>query len=267
MTPSLAQLKSSRKYQVHPRTFSKALRRGQVRPAGAILAAHGTRPMNVELVLVLFVALLYGPTVLWLVVRTLRGHRRRLPESFASEHASSSQLASRDGEALDDPDAFWACAGCRSLNRRESSRCYSCRLAKDSASRPAPGQQTASGWVPVMADDIAESTGAAGGAAVIPPAPWSAPKMLEVPDGAPEQPTVAVGPGAPGVATVCPFLGLRSDPSTRYDFPDPGNSCRPAGTTRSQPIDLGHQQARCLTVAHVHCARYRAVEVVAGANR
>jgi len=128
--------------------------------------------MNVELVLVLFVALLYGPTVLWLVLRTLRGHRRRLPESFASEHTSGSQLASRDGEALDDPDAFWACAGCRSLNRRESSRCYSCRMAKDSASRPAPGQQTVSGWVPVMADDIVESAGVAGGTAMIPPAPW-----------------------------------------------------------------------------------------------
>ncbi len=223
--------------------------------------------MNVELVLVLFVALLYGPTVLWLVLRTLRGHRRRLPESFASEHTSGSQLASRDGEALDDPDAFWPCAGCRSLNRRESSRCYSCRMAKDSASRPAPGQQTVSGWVPVMADDIAESAGVAGGAAVIPPAPWIPPKMPEVPGGAPERPTVAVGPGAPAVATVCPFLGLRSDPSTRYDFPDPGNSCRPAGTTRSQPIDLGHQQSRCLTAAHVQCARYRAVDVVVGANR
>jgi hypothetical protein len=223
--------------------------------------------MNVELVLVLFVALLYGPTVLWLVLRTLRGHRRRLPESFASEHTSGSQLASRDGEALDDPDAFWACAGCRSLNRRESSRCYSCRMAKDSASRPAPGQQTVSGWVPVMAADIAEPAGVAGGTAVIPPAPLIPPKMPEVSDGAPERPTVAVGPGAPAVATVCPFLGLRSDPSTRYDFPDPGNSCRPAGTTRSQPIDLGHQQSRCLTAEHVQCARYRAVDVVVGANR
>ena len=54
--------------------------------------------MNVEPVLVLFIALLYGPTVLWLVLRTLRGHRRRLPESFTSEPISNSQLASRDGE-------------------------------------------------------------------------------------------------------------------------------------------------------------------------
>ncbi len=223
--------------------------------------------MNVELVLVLFVALLYGPTVLWLVLRTLRGHRRRLPESFASEHTSGSQLASRDGEALDDPDAFWACAGCRSLNRRESSRCYSCRMAKDSASRPAPGQQTVSGWVPVMADDIARSTGVAVGTAGIPPAPSNAPTTPEVPGGAPEQLTAAARPEASASAPVCPFLGLRNDPSTRFDFPDPGNSCRPTGTTRSQPIDLGHQQSRCLTAAHVQCARYRAVEVVVATNR
>ena len=223
--------------------------------------------MNVELLLVLFVALLYGPTVLWLVFRTLRGHRRRLPESGVSERMRSSQLAPGEGASLDDPDAFWACGGCRSLNRRESNRCYSCRMAKDSASRQAPGQQTVSGWVPVMADDIAGSTGVAVGTTVIPPAPWNAPEMPEVSGGAPEQLTVAAGSEAPAGAPVCPFLGLRNDPSTRYDFPDPGNSCRPTGATRSQPIDLGHQQSRCLTVAHAQCARYRAVEVVVAANR
>ena len=223
--------------------------------------------MNAELLLVLFVALLYGPTVLWLVFRTLRGYRRRVPESGVSERMRTSQLAPGEGESLDDPDAFWACGGCRSLNRRESNRCYSCRMAKDSASRLAPGQQTVSGWVPVMADDIARSTGVAVGTAGIPPATWNAPKTPEVPVGAPEQPTVAARPEAPAGATVCPFLGLRNDPSTRYDFPDPGNSCRPTGTTRSQPIDLGHQQSRCLTAAHVQCARYRAVEVVVAANR
>jgi hypothetical protein len=223
--------------------------------------------MNVELLLVLFIALLYGPTALWLVLRTLRGHRRRLPESGVSERMRGAELASGEGESLDDPDAFWACGGCRSLNRRESNRCYSCRMAKDATSRQAAGQQTASGWVPVMADDTARSTGVAVGTTVIPPAPWNAPKTPEIPVGAPEQLTVAAGPGAPAVAPVCPFLGLRNDPSTRYDFPDPGNSCRPAGSTRSQPIDLGHQQSRCLTVAHTQCARYRAVEAVVAANR
>jgi hypothetical protein len=223
--------------------------------------------MNVELLLVLFLALLYGPTVLWLVFRTLRGHSRRLPENGVSERMRSSQLAPGVGESLADPDAFWACGGCRSLNRRESSRCYSCRMARDSASRQAPGQQTVSGWVPVMADDVAGSTGVAVGTAVIPPAPWNAPKLPEVSGAAPEPLTVAARPEAPADATVCPFLGLRNDPSTRYDFPDPGNSCRPTGTTRSQPIDLGHQQSRCLTAAHAQCARYRAVEVVVAANR
>ena len=223
--------------------------------------------MNVELVLVLFVALLYGPTVLWLVLRTLRGHRRRLPESGASERLRGSQVASGEGEPLADPDAFWACGGCRSLNRRESNRCYSCRMAKDSASRQAAGQQTVSGWVPVMADDIAGPTGVAVGTMVIPPAPWNAPETPEVPGGALEQLTGAAGTQASASAPVCPFLGLRNDPSTRFDFPDPGNSCRPTGTTRSQPIDLGHQQSHCLTAAHAQCARYRAVEVVVAGNR
>ena len=206
--------------------------------------------MNVELVLVLFLALLYGPTVLWLGFRALRGHRGRQPANVASERMRGSPLTPDEVASLDDPDAFWACGACRSLNRRESNRCYSCRTAKDSASRQAPGRRSADGWVPVMADGIARPSGAAAGPTATPVAPWHAPKVPEIAVPAPEH-------------TACPFLGLQSDPSTRYDFPDPRNSCGAPGTRRSQPIGAEHQESHCLTPAHAQCARYRAVEVVA----
>ena len=48
--------------------------------------------MNVELVLVLFVALLYGPTVLWLIVRTLRGHRSGCPRASRLSTPSAPSL-------------------------------------------------------------------------------------------------------------------------------------------------------------------------------
>jgi len=221
--------------------------------------------MNIELVFALFLALLYGPTVLWLGYRAIRGDRRRVPSNVASEPTSSSQLAPDEVESPDDPDGFWVCGSCRSLNRRESNRCYSCRMAKSSASRQAPGEPSASGWVPVM-DGIARSSGEAAGTTATPMAPWNAPKVPEPVVRAPAHLLAAAPPEAPAGVPVCPFLGLRSDPSTRYDFPDPGNFCRATGAKRAQPIDVEHQESRCLTAAHEQCARYRAVEVVA-ANR
>jgi hypothetical protein len=217
--------------------------------------------MNVELVLVLFLALLYGPTVLWLVFRVLRGHHGRQPANAASQSMRSSPLAADEVASLDDPDAFWACGACRSLNRRESNRCYSCRMAKDSASRQAPGRRSADGWVPVMADGIARPSGEAPGPPATPVAPWNTPSVPTIVVPAPEQPAAATAAALAG-ATACPFLGLQSDPSTRYDFPDPRNSCGAPGTKRSQPIGAEHQESHCLTPAHAQCARYRAVEVV-----
>ncbi len=100
---------------------------------------------------VLFVALLWGPTALWLVYRTLRGRRGRLSGPF-----SRSQLAPDELEAVVGSDGFWACGTCRSLNRGEAERCYKCRMAKGAADRLAPSELPISPGVPVMAKGAAD---------------------------------------------------------------------------------------------------------------
>jgi hypothetical protein len=133
-----------------------------------------------------------------------------------------------------------------------------------------------------MADGIARPSGEAAGTTVAPATPRNAPPAPEIAVRAPEHVLSAAPPEAPAGVPVCPFLGFRNDPSTRYDFPDPANLCHAtsergatsvasprrfvtsmAGTRRSQPIGVEHQKSRCLTAAHKQCARYPAVEVVA----
>ena len=202
-------------------------------------------------------------------------------------------------------DGTWFCRTCRSLNRREANRCYSCRMAKDSAGRQTPGRPAGSPGVPVMAESIARSAGrpavgsrvpvtaariarssgkAAGATVALATSKIAAaaPKVAVL---APAHVVFAVQPEASALASVCPFLGLRDDPSTRYDFPESANRCHAAsrrsagsvafpprivaafsGTKRPQPIGLEHQTTCCLTTAHKTCARYRAVKGVA-ANR
>jgi len=239
--------------------------------------------MNPERGVILLVTLLCGPTALWLVYRALSGS-----------------------------DGFWVCDTCHSLNRSEANRCYGCRTAKDSPGRQAPdelpvgpgvpvmlpvsrgfpvmaegiarssGQLPVSRGFPVMAEGIARSSGAATWTTVAIATPRNAPPALEIVAGAPELAVSAARPEACAGARVCPFLGLKDDPSTRYDFPDPANRCHAtserggtsvaplrrfaigtAGTTRSQPIGVIHQESLCLTAAHVQCARYPAGDGVA----
>ena len=204
-------------------------------------------------------------------------------------------------------DGTWYCRTCHSLNRREANRCYSCRMAKDSAGRQTPGRPAGSPGVPVMAESIARSAGRpAGGPRV--PVPVTAARIArssgkaagatvaratskiaaaapKVAVLAPAHVVFAVQPEASALVSVCPFLGLRDDPSTRYDFPESANRCHSAsrrgggsvaffprtiaafsGTKRPQPIGLEHQASCCLTTAHETCARYRTVKGVA-ANR
>ena len=219
--------------------------------------------MSPEQGVILLVTLLCGPTALWLVYRALSGS-----------------------------DGFWVCDTCHSLNRSEANRCYGCRTAKDSPGRQAPDELPVGPGVPVMlpvsrgfpvmAEGIARSSGAATGTTVAIATPRNAPPALEIVAGAPELAVSAARPEAGAGARVCPFLGLKDDPSTRYDFPDPANRCHAtserggtsvaplrrfaigtAGTTRSQPIGVIHQESLCLTAAHVQCARYPAGDGVA----
>jgi hypothetical protein len=209
---------------------------------------------------VLFAALLWGPTALWLVYRTLRGRQGRLSGPF-----SRSQLAPDELEALVGSDGFWACGTCRSLNRGEANRCYSCRTAKGSAGRPAPRELPVSPGVPVMAEGTARSSrelpvspgvpvmaeGTARSSRELPVSPGvpvmaegtahssgeaartavalatqrDAPPALEILVHAPEHEWSAVPPWALAGAPACPFLGWRNDSYTRSDFPDPRNVC------------------------------------------
>jgi hypothetical protein len=119
--------------------------------------------------------------------------------------------------------------------------------------------------------------------------PAAASVTLAAPRVSPPGPEIPVRPregpmsGAPSAASagvpICPFLGFKDDPATRYDFPDPRNCCHAASgqggvavpsrrqivarwavAKGSQLIDVEHQEARCLTAAHGQCARYPAVD-------
>jgi len=236
----------------------------------------------------LIVTVFCGLTALWLAYRTARGRRGQHPlESFTERS-----------------NGLWLCGTCLSLNRRDVNLCYNCRKGKGFSGRQTPGELPVSRGVPVMAEDIAGrqtpgelpvsrgvpvmAEGSAGssvedaGTTVAPATPRNPPPAPEILVRAPEHLLSAAVVGAPPSVPVCPFLGFRDDPSTRYDFPDPANLCHAtsgrgttslaspqrfvtgvAGTRRPQPIAAQHQKSRCLTAAHEQCAQYLAVEVVA----
>ena len=240
--------------------------------------------MSPELGFVLFVTLLWGPTALWLVFRTVRGNRGSPQEPFAGLSAPlrSSPLAVAEPEALGDLDESWFCGACSSLNRRGANRCYRCRTRKGSPDGPPPTDLPVGPGVPVMAAGAARSAGEVVEAAVARATPGSALPASETPSPPAESGVSDLSPSAPVGPAICPFLGFRDDPSTRYDFADPRNLChaaaghgapsvssrRPsiiklAGTRKPQPIGVEHQESRCLTAAHEQCARYPAREGIA----
>ena len=124
--------------------------------------------MSPELGLAVFLTLLCGPTALWLGYRALRERPGRFSSSFnaVSESISSSQPAPGESEGLVDGDGFWVCWACHSLNRREANRCYGCLAAIGVAAQPPASEQPVSRGVPVMAQGIARSFGAASGTTV-----------------------------------------------------------------------------------------------------
>jgi len=239
--------------------------------------------MSPELGGVLLITILYGPIALWLIYRAFRGPRVRLHQPFNAvpEPIGSSQLA---GDELVTPvasDGFWVCGTCSSLNRREANRCYACRTGKGFAGERAPGELPVSPGAPAMADGIARSSGQTAGTTVALVSPGIAPGASEIVVRAPRDRSSAARSGASDGVPICPLLGFRDDPATRYDFPDPRNCCHAVsgrddtpvafarrfvngvtGAGRSQPIGVEDQEARCMTPAHEQCARYMAVEMV-----
>jgi len=67
--------------------------------------------MSPELGIALVVTLFWGPTALWLVFRTFRGHRGRLPGPFTTvaEPMRRAELAPDELEALVGSPGFWVC--------------------------------------------------------------------------------------------------------------------------------------------------------------
>jgi hypothetical protein len=212
--------------------------------------------MSHELVLVVVVALLWGPTALWLLYRAAGPHpgRSSEPTKGMFEPTPASQLHD-DINVLLGRDGVWVCATCRSVNGRDARRCYSCRAERVASPELVPGELEGRPLVPVMAEGLA-------------PAPVRQPA-----------PTVGLLP-EPATLPVCPLIRLRGDPSSRFDFPHPGNACYAASVPDSTPrvlrwwrerpsqrgqeawIDLEHQESRCLTSAHAKCERYPRVDVV-----
>lgn len=217
--------------------------------------------MSPELGFVLLLALLWGPTAVWLGYRAVRGPRSRLPGSFVvpADTERSAPLAPDQSAALV-AKGFWVCGACRSLNRREAPRCYGCKAAMGSTGQPGPDEQPIRPMVPVMAETVARSSGETEWTPVpvVSPTPVAVPvvalapaaTLAPAPDVSPA-PVSAVRMGdpvpvltpalreAPSGAPVCPFLGFRNDPSTRCDFPDPRNLChassaRGAGSSASR---------------------------------
>jgi hypothetical protein len=313
--------------------------------------------MSSETALVVVIALLWGPTMLWLLFRLARGQSARHEFGIRDQPAQvqASTPASADLSALVHTHGFWLCESCKSLNRREAKKCYACRTARDRiASEPAAPAE-APALVPVMdatryralgpehanalsttASAATAATGAppmstgagtvtgepghgiaalASGAAVAHSATAASSATGERPHGGAgddrgtpaSTPTIpaqgsfdhgpatvaasaglaaresrdvaAAAPATPraGLA-VCPFVGLDSDPSTWFDFPDPDNVChaipaddgsvvgsvlRIVGARPSaRLLDAETQESRCLTEAHRECSRYLAAMAV-----
>ncbi len=103
--------------------------------------------MSPETALAVMLALLAGPTAIWLAYLVIRGNQGRYGGSFlaGSESSGRAQSTTNQTEELI-AEGFWVCRNCRSMNRREVKLCYACRKAQD---RP-PARA-----VPVMAEGIA----------------------------------------------------------------------------------------------------------------
>ena len=235
----------------------------------------------------LIVTVLWGMAALWLAYRTVRERPGRHPREAFTERSNG----------------LWLCGTCLSLNRRDVNLCYNCRtanafsggqtmgelplkrrvpvMAEGIAGGPAPDQLPLSRGVPVMAEGPSGSIEDAR-TTVAPAAPRNTPSAPEILVRTPEHVVSTSIVGAPASVLVCPFLGFRDDPSTRFDFPDPANLChasagrgtsslaspqrlvtRVAGSGRPQLIAAQHQTSRCLTAAYEQCTRFPAVEVVA----
>ena len=227
----------------------------------------------------LIVALLWGPTALWLIFRVVRGTGSQRPEGFADRHEQV-RLAP-EALLLD----YWVCNDCRSVNHQGANHCYSCGIDRAPVERVRQAEPVTmdpvpigNAWVPVMdaAPDagvivpvaataargasrprsrrwnvVGGAPGAIGDASVAahmepalpdsvaPPAPAAALVAPSVAAPAPRRRR----PAQSSVPPVCPFIGFQDDPATRCDYPDARNVCHAAaasaGSSSPMPWRLG----------------------------
>ncbi len=235
----------------------------------------------------LFFALLFGPTTLWLLYRATRS-----PTGIAPGSMSASELGSG-----------WVCKVCNSLNLARTERCY-----RGCSRRPTP----AAPLVPAAEAQPLVAVGPGrplerrrqGPITLAVPAGVGAAAMVrpelanQLPSRPPADGSVVLGgaasvsngdstlrPGSserplrPGVPVMellpvqqtpegrgagdflapvpdaCPLLGLRRDARTHFVFPDPEHRCY--ATVAPGKVDVRHQETYCLR-AHRDCMRFRA---------
>jgi flagellar hook-length control protein FliK len=107
---------------------------------------------------IIIIALLWGPTAIWLILRTARAHEERRFESREGDAFARDNAAARAADPATTliVEGHWICAGCRSLNLAAAKRCYSCRTRRDTAALVE--EEPAREWVPVMAETTAPAT-------------------------------------------------------------------------------------------------------------
>ena len=113
--------------------------------------------MSLEAAAIIF-ALLWGPTVLWLIFRAVRGPTGGTRESFAGEPAvqRTEQLPLEAGIRRD----YWICKDCRSVNHLGAMHCYSCGIEREPVEPVAADPVRAgNGWVPVMDQSLVRPSG------------------------------------------------------------------------------------------------------------
>ena len=105
----------------------------------------------------IILALLWGPTALWLIFRAVRGPTGGTRESFTREPARrrTEQLPL---EAVI-RNEYWICKDCRSVNHLGAMQCYACGIKRPPPEPVAPEPAlTGNGWVAVMDPTVARRT-------------------------------------------------------------------------------------------------------------
>jgi len=220
---------------------------------------------------ILFIGLLFGPTLLFFVLRAFWGSTggRRQGHLGLVDPADTVPL-----EQLIDSGQYWVCERCRGLNMDFAVRCYRC-----GTERPVFEPE------PVPATAPAAATAASPGKPVLQPSTVDAPLRPAVPvmaaAAAADREPVAVpieANGRNGVHEVngvagvngtngkrppveprpwCPLLGVRDNPRTVYSFPHLDHRCH--ATSKLSPIDAVQQATYCLTGEYPNCLAYRSL--------